>query len=413
MLPTIEFGTDGIRGPYGIFPLDETSIIRIAKAIASFVPSGSVAIARDTRVSGPKIFQFLAETLSQYGNRVIDCGTLPTAALACVVVDDNLDLGVVITASHNPASDNGIKLFNKNGAKLSDTEQKKFQLALTKEPQKATGSVEKHIDPSGPWKRRLPTPNLQGVKILLDCAHGAASGYAETILTNCGAIVQSRASSPNGTNINLKVGALHPPADIGNNDLAICFDGDADRLILCTPEGVLDGDDILYLLKDAIEGPLIGTIMSNGGLEEALGDRLVRSAVGDKNVFQKMIDHNAFVGAEPSGHIIFRDGNMPAGDATYAALRLLSVCTPPFSLNWKRWLSHQQSVRFTTQQISHGRRPSLEDWTSMEEARCSGHRVIVRYSGTEPKLRILVEGPQALKHSNAIADEFQTKLDNI
>ncbi len=410
MLPPIEFGTDGIRGPYETFPLDKESIIRVAKAMSLFVPNGSIAIARDTRASGSEIFQILASTLSQHGNTVVDCGVLPTAALACVVVDDQMDLGVVITASHNPASDNGIKLFNRHGSKLSDAEQTEFQQALTLTPNKATGTIRTHPNPTAAWKRRLPKPNLVGVKIRLDCAHGSASGYVETILQDCGATVQSVASSPNGTNINLRVGALHPPQNIGDNDLAICFDGDADRLILCTPDGVLDGDDILFLLKDSIKGPLVGTIMSNGGLEEALDGRLLRAAVGDKNVYQKMIEHEASIGAEPSGHIIFRDGNMPAGDATYAALRLLSVCTPPFPSSWKRWPSHQQSVRFKEEQLPNGQKPSLEGWTSVKEAINSGHRVIVRYSGTEPKFRILVEGPHAAEHSNAIANEFHTKI---
>jgi len=410
MRTTIPFGTDGIRGPFGTPPLDEPSLQHIAETISLFIPNGSVAIARDTRHSGTIVSDILTKTLVAHGIQVVDCGILPTAALACVVVDDEMDLGVVITASHNPASDNGIKLFGSTGAKLSKEEQQRFQEGFLKNPTKKTGLHSIHPAPTKAWLSRLPKPDLNGVKILLDCAHGALSAYGKEVLEKCGATVTAIASEPNGANINANVGALHPPTSIGDHDIGLCFDGDADRLILCTHSGILDGDDILFLLKETIQGPLVGTIMSNGGLETALDNRLVRSKVGDQNVYNMMLQYNACVGAEPSGHIIFTDGNMPAGDGLYAALRILESCPLPLKSDWTRWPTPQQSIRFQTTDLPNGVKPSLEHWSSMEKAIQTGHRIVVRYSGTEPKLRILVEGPKAKEHSDAMATDFKALL---
>ncbi len=408
MSPTIEFGTDGIRGPVGEFPLDDASIQKVAIAIANFLDSsGTVAIAMDTRESGPHIVRILIDTLLKYGINVLKCGVLPTAALACVVVEDNLDLGIVVTASHNPWSDNGIKLFNSDGEKFNDTEQNNFEQRFFNTPFEQMGILRLKHNPQNPWIKRLPTVNLKKWSILLDCANGAAAPYAGKILRNLGATVTEVACNPNGQNINLQCGALHPPLDIGEHDIAICFDGDADRLVMVNQNGILDGDDFLILLSSEISGPLIGTVMSNGGLDNTLGSRLQRSKVGDKNVLKLMVQTKSLLGAEPSGHIIFRDGDMPTGDGLYAALRILSnIKARPINCDWIRWPTHQQSIRFTSTQL----KPSLENWNSIDEAKASGHRLVVRYSGTESKLRVLVEGPKAEYHSNKIAKEFHSKL---
>ena len=412
MSTAIPFGTDGIRGPYGQYPLDTQSLRHIARTIAVYVSNGTVAIARDTRYSGVDILSLLTDELIQYGVHVYDCGVLPTAALACVVVDGSMDLGIVITASHNPAKDNGIKLFSSRGDKLTKTEQAAFQDGFRQHPAVKQGTSNQHPDPTKPWLKRLPKPNLKGKRILLDCAHGSLAPYGQEILEALGATVTSLASEPNGHNINDQVGALHPPKTIDDHDLALCFDGDADRLILCTPQGILDGDDILYLMKTGIQGPLIGTIMSNGGLESALDNRLQRSKVGDQHVAALMKEHNALLGAEPSGHIIFKDGDMPAGDGMYAALRILEHCVDSLNVDWERWPTAQTNVRFRLEKLPNHEKPALTDWNSIDEAHRTGHRTVVRYSGTEPKLRILVEGPQANRFCQAIAAEFQNKLDH-
>ena len=405
---TIQFGTDGIRGPYGIAPLDPPSLKHIAKGIAHFIGGNStIAIARDTRGSGEEIVHLLSTEMVQYGVHILDCGILPTAALACVVVDQHCQLGIVVTASHNPASDNGIKLFNTNGMKLSATEQQHLEASFRSSPIHGSGSLQHLGTPEHAWRSRLPILDLSGWTIILDCAHGALSSFGGNILREYGATVTERASSPNGLNINDNVGALHPPLEIGDADIALCFDGDADRIQMVTQDGVLDGDDFLWLLRDEIQGSFVGTVMSNGGLDEALTGRLIRSKVGDKHVLEMMQTSQSSLGAEPSGHVIFLDGNMPAGDGLYAALRILkAIGKPPVTISWNRWPTHQQSIRFNRDVV----KPSLENWKSIEEAKESGHRLVVRYSGTEPKIRILVEGPDCIAWSQKIADEFKEKI---
>ena len=404
----IQFGTDGIRGPFGIFPLTTPALQQIAQGIAHFLNSNaSVAIARDTRASGIEIFEILSETLIEYGLTVYDCGILPTAALACLVADE-MDLGLVITASHNPASDNGIKIFNSKGEKLSKANQQRLESLIGHPPHPTQGSIKKHPNPCASWKKRLPTPNLQEWTILIDCANGALSPFAQEILEKLGAKVLSIGATPNGQNINDGVGSLYPPTDLQGADIALCFDGDADRLIPILPTvGILDGDDYLWLMRNAIKGPLVGTIMSNGGLNEALEHRLLRSAVGDQHVATLMSASNAVLGAEPSGHIIFADGEMPAGDGLYAALRLLEIIHPQQKLEWTRWPSAQSSVKF---QCSKEECPSINSLQSVFDAEKSGHRLVVRYSGTEAKLRILVEGQEAEKWCTAIQTEFMAAL---
>jgi phosphoglucosamine mutase len=220
-----------------------------------------------------------------------------------------------------------------------------------------------------------------------------------------GATVIQRGCTPNGTNINDGVGALHPPSDLQGCDLAICLDGDADRLTMVVPGwGTLDGDDFLWVLSQNTAGPVVGTVMTNGGLESALSGRLHRSAVGDHHVASLMTALGARVGAEPSGHILFSDG-MPTGDGLYAALRLLrgSSSAPRLLLplaGWRRLPTVKRNIRFD------GDRQPLDTLSTPHAAREAGQRVIIRYSGTEPVLRILVEGDSAPSWLDRIADEF-------
>jgi phosphoglucosamine mutase len=402
----VQFGTDGIRGRAGQFPIDRETIQQISLGIINLLSEQKkIAIARDTRESGKWILDTICSTLVQHGVTIFDCGILPTAALACNVLDLTADIGIMITASHNPWEDNGIKLFNSKGAKLSDNEQHILQNSIGHPHPPQQGSIVQHQNPQQSWLQRLPKIDLSGWNILLDCAHGALSPYGEEVLRSMGANVVSVAASPTGNNINQNVGALHPPKDLGNCDIALCFDGDADRIIMVTPNhGVIDGDDYLWLLRDQIDGPMVGTIMSNGGLDQALEGRLQRSKVGDKNVANLMKSCNALLGAEPSGHVIFI-GDMPAGDGLYAALRILkAIEKPPININWSRWPTAQTSIRFE------GTKIDLNNLQSIQKAKLSHQRLVVRYSGTEPKLRILVEGDKAEFWCNAIAHEFQEMI---
>ena len=403
------FGTDGIRGPANQSPFDNDTLTRLGRACVGLCTESSrtVVIARDTRESGSRIQQALSEGLMAGGAHVIDCGVLPTAALACIVVDKQACLGLMITASHNPWQDNGVKFFSSEGKKLPKHIQNQLLGWCSRAPSKTgiAGKSSQHPNPTHSWKQRLPQCDLSKWTLLLDCAHGSLSAYGAEILAERGATVILRGAAPDGQNINRGVGALYPPTDIGDADLALCFDGDADRIQMVDPHGrVLDGDDFLIQMSKHVSGPLVGTIMSNGGLEGVIGERLIRSAVGDANVAAEMERSGANVGAEPSGHVIF-NSKMPAGDGMYAALRILETCPqPPLAIEWQRWPSASANVRFT------GTRIALEQLSSISRAEAAGHRLVVRYSGTEPKLRILVEGANAEHWCTQIADDFRQQL---
>lgn len=399
----LKFGTDGIRGEAGVFPITPQIIQRIAFAAAHLFSHPKVLLGKDTRISGEWISQALTTGFLKGGATVINGGTMPTAAVSCEVAQAKLDLGVMITASHNPYQDNGIKLFGTEGKKLSPEMQSQLlQNYVADLPERSNGKVINSDSALQTWRTALPSPNLTGLKILLDCAHGAAAYVAPDYLESLGAEVVRQGCSPNGNNINLKVGALHPPTDLDGCDLAICLDGDADRVVLIDPQhGILDGDDILWILRTLAPGPIIGTVMSNGGLEEALENRLIRTQVGDSNVAAAMQEYNAGIGAEPSGHVLFSDG-LPTGDGLYAALRLIEHAgRPPYDIaGWDRWPICKQNIRYTGSQID------LNILKSTQAAQKNGQRVIIRYSGTEPVLRIQVEGTDAQKWLQAIVTEY-------
>ena len=402
----IKFGTDGIRGPAGQAPLDEETLTQLGCAFAlSLSPEDSVIIGRDTRVSGPWIESALTKGLMTGGVNVIHAGVLPTGALSIAVADTSAAMGIMITASHNPAEDNGIKILNASGHKPSKAEQSKL-LSNYGKPSKRTMGKSTSLTREKAckaWTDSLPKPSLKGLKILLDCAHGAAAPHASRILRQLGADVEEFACEADGEKINLDCGALHLPKSIGSNALAICFDGDADRLVMVDQNGIIDGDDMLWIMSQDVEGPLVGTIMSNGGLEEKLAGRLKRSPVGDSHVAELMRKECAQMGAEPSGHVLFTDG-LPTGDGLYTALRILATAKPPFDRNWTRWPCMQASICHTKDKVP------VSDFFTPDQARSAGQRVIVRYSGTEPKLRILVEGPEASHWLKLIVQEAESVL---
>ncbi|RME24976.1 MAG: phosphoglucosamine mutase [Deltaproteobacteria bacterium] len=412
---TIRFGTDGVRGPAGRFPLDAAGSFRIGRAVAAWIGAGhEVVLGRDTRESGPDIAEALTAGLVAGGARVLDAGVLPTAAVSCAVAArarrDPDAVGVMVTASHNPWRDNGIKVLDRGGGKLLDPAP--LGRWLEDAPEPGGGTVEPLPDPLAPWLAALPSIDLSGLHILLDCAHGAAAGCAPDALRARGARLRLRGCAPDGRNINEGVGSLHPPADLGDADLAICLDGDADRVVLVDRRhGVLDGDDILWLLSRTIPGTVVGTVMTNGGLGAALGDRLVRTPVGDRFVAMAMQQHRALLGGEPSGHILLADGPPTACGLT-TALRVLQASaddagrpTLPLPVSgWTRWPQARHDLRRDVRQA-----PLPPSIAAARAATADGYRVLVRPSGTEPVVRIMVEGPdadRAARHCAHIAEEL-------
>ena len=250
------------------------------------------------------------------------------------------------------------------------------------------GRVVDHSSPLSAWDAGLPNVDLDGMRILIDAANGASASAACEALEARGALLTRIGCTPNGQNINDKVGAMHPPGDLQGCDLAICLDGDGDRLVMVHPSaGILDGDDLLWMLSQDTEGPVVGTVMTNGGLEEALRGRLVRTAVGDAKVWAEMLRIDAAIGGEPSGHIMLRNG-LPTSDGLYTALRILEMADGgPLPIDG--WSKTPQTLVNVQNAILD---PSLPEIIEAEEAGC---RVLVRASGTEPLVRVMEEGVES------------------
>jgi len=421
-LPPIRFGTDGVRGPSGQWPITPEGAKAIGAGLASWLfdthgHAPRVLVGRDPRTSGRVLVDALLDGVRESGGHGSDLEILPTAAVSCAVDEAGATAGVMVTASHNPAADNGIKVLGAGGRKLSKPEAAALESWFDRPVPRPGGSQSIASAPLSAWDAWLPTVDLTGLTILIDAAHGAGAVSAPAALARMGATLVRRGCAPTGENINAGVGALHPPSraevQAAGAQLAICLDGDADRVALVCPEqGLLDGDDLLWLMRGLFEGPIVGTVMSNGGLEAALAGRLVRSPVGDAHVAEAMRKTGAQMGAEPSGHVLFSDG-MPTGDGLYAALRVLQAAAgsdgipvlPLAAGGWSRWPVVKQNLRFT------GERIPLDSLDSIRAAQAAGNRLVVRYSGTEPKLRILVEGPsEPAMHVQAVADEFTARV---
>lgn len=394
----IKFGTDGVRGRFQEWPITTDGAREIGRAVAAWCERGPVYVGRDTRASGTALADALIAGLNEGGSDAHDGGVMPTAAVSCAVASSGCGAGVVLTASHNPWHDNGIKVLDAGGRKPTDIA--RLEALFGCAPLPGGGQRWTPEAPLGPWYAMMPDVDLSGLKILLDGAHGAASEAAPLVLEALGAAVVAVGCSPDGRNINDGVGATHPPTDLQGCDLGICLDGDADRIILLDAQGILDGDDILWALAQGTDGPVVGTVMTNGGLERALGERLLRAKVGDKHVAALMRSSGASVGAETSGHVLFDDG-MPTGDGLYAALRVLQITqNAPRVAGWSRLPVAKRNLRYV------GARRPLASLTAPDAARAAGQRVIIRYSGTEPLLRILVEGEDAAVWLERIAEEF-------
>ena len=430
------FGTDGIRGVANQYPMTAEVAVRLGQAVAHHFrckqPNGAgpfghrtrIVIGKDTRVSGYMFESGLAAGITSMGADVQLVGPLPTPGISFLTTGMRADAGIVISASHNPYQDNGIKLFGPDGFKLPDEEELAIEALILGDDQlrpetDQVGKATRIDDATGRYivflKNTFPRElTLEGVRIVVDCAHGAAYKVAPAVFRELGAEVFTMGVDPDGYNINQECGSLHPLATARRvretrADVGITLDGDADRVILIDEKGdVVDGDGILALcaihLKEKgrlAENTLVTTVMSNVGLEVALnqhGINLVRTAVGDRYVVEEMRRGGFSLGGEQSGHLIFLE-HSTSGDGLLAALQVLAIMQ-----SRQKPLSELSTVMTPFPQVLVNvevrEKPPLEELDDFQKlvARIEGEldsegRVVARYSGTESKARIMVEGP--------------------
>jgi phosphoglucosamine mutase len=416
------FGTDGVRGPYGGPVVNEVMAERLGQAAATWLgQKGRVLIGRDTRESGPALEAAMARGLAAGGAAPVSVGVAPTPAVARAVRTETAALGVVITASHNPAGDNGIKFFGPGGVKLTDADELRIEQLLP-DMLSAGAVVPAVADACGPYiaaaSRLLPAGALAGWRIVLDTANGATCATSPAVLRALGAEVIGLGDKPDGKNINAGVGSEHPAllaarVKADRARLGVAHDGDGDRCVLCDELGaVLDGDEILTLLAThalangtLVNRTLVVTVQSNLGVDAAIsaaGGRVVRTAVGDRYVGEGLRAEQATLGGESSGHIICSEIS-PTGDGLVAALKVIEVMRAtgqPLSKLRRALVKFPQVTAALTvrEKLPLESLPSISaTCRALEEELGTQGRVMVRYSGTEPKLRLLVEGPSKVR----------------
>jgi phosphoglucosamine mutase len=422
------FGTDGIRGVAGEAPLDPPTVRRFGRALAATLEGRlsrkpAIVLGMDTRESGPWLRDAVVAGLRSRGGDARDAGVITTPGLAHVTRTGPFDAGVMISASHNPFQDNGLKVFGAGGAKLPDdqeslVEQQILHPDIDDPGESSDGPVATDGSLLAEYVRHLesvvsPPGRLHGLKILLDCANGAATEIAPEVFRHHGAEVETLGTSPDGRNINLGCGSLHldllsERVSEGGFDLGIAFDGDADRCLAVDRRGrIVDGDYILYITAGRLrrEGQLdsdkvVGTVMSNLWLERRLGDEgvhLLRAPVGDKYVLERMLAEGAVLGGEQSGHIIFLK-HCPTGDGILTGLLLVdTLLEGPDSL--ERILDGIEPCPQILLNVRVREKPDLRSHPvvgpaveSVERTLGSEGRIVLRYSGTEPLARVMIEG---------------------
>ena len=426
------FGTDGIRGLANAGSMTPETAFRLGAAIAWQARQRAkrpprVIIGKDTRISGYMLETALASGVCALGGRVLLSGPLPTPAIAHITQSMRADAGIVVSASHNAFEDNGIKIFGADGFKLPDeaeAELERLMLGTVLDTKRPTGihvgRAERLEDAWGRYvsfvKGTFPQSlSLEGLKIDVDAAHGASYRVAPAVFAELGATVHAIGVKPNGRNINAGCGAMHPEhvaAEVRKRkaDLGVALDGDADRVIVIDDRGdEVDGDHVMALCatrmlreKRLAKKTLVATVMSNLGLEVALkreGGKLARCAVGDRYVVELMRKHGYNLGGEQSGHLVFLD-HATTGDGLVAALQLLAIV-----LREGRPLSElahdvMERVPQVLVNVTLRERRALDEMATAARAIRAAEkklgdegRVLVRWSGTEPKLRVMVEGP--------------------
>ncbi|QEX23983.1 phosphoglucosamine mutase [Hypericibacter adhaerens] len=436
------FGTDGIRGKANAEPVTAMTALKLAMAAGAEFTRGDhrhrVVIGKDTRLSGYMLEPALTSGFVAMGMDVILLGPMPTPAIAMLTRSLRADLGVMISASHNPYEDNGIKLFGPDGYKLSDEVETRIEArmaaheTLQAAPSAELGRALRLDDARGRYmeavKRSFPKSlNLDGLKIVVDCAHGAAYRVAPTVLWELGAEVVAIGDAPDGFNINRECGATAPAAlqkrvIAEKADLGLALDGDADRLILVDEKGqIVDGDQIMALIarswaeRDRLQGgAVVATVMSNLGLERFLAGlklKLLRTPVGDRYVVERMRAEGCNVGGEQSGHIILGDYGT-TGDGLIAALQVLAVIVRagrPVSETTRLFQPLPQLLKNLK---FNGGQPLERDEVKAaikggETALGTNGRVLIRKSGTEPVIRIMAEGEDEALVGRVVEDIAQ------
>ena len=436
------FGTDGIRGVANIYPMTSETALSLGRAIAFIFRQSKrrhrILIGKDTRLSGYMLETAMASGICSMGVDVLLVGPLPTPGIALLTHSMRADAGVVISASHNPFQDNGIKIFASDGFKLPDDTEEQIERIMfentiddLRPTAQAIGKAYRLDDAVGRYvvalKYVLPADlTLEGIRIVVDCANGAAYRVAPAVFEELGAKVITLGVKPDGRNINRRCGSLHPEGMLQavkrhNADLGIALDGDADRVVMASEEGkLLDGDHLLAISaqqmvqrKKLNKKTVVATVMSNLGLQLALHDmgiKLLRTPVGDRYVVEKMRKAGYNLGGEQSGHLIYLD-HATTGDGVVAALATMAVM-----LQTGKPLSQLAKVMNTMPQVLINK--AVQDKTpiqhlpevtnvisKVEKQLGTKGRVLVRYSGTENKVRVMVEGVDE--------DKIKTYADDI
>jgi phosphoglucosamine mutase len=444
-MPKELFGTDGIRGEPGTPPLDDATLYRVGSALGHYLlereASPRVLVGMDTRESGPHIAKQIAAGLAVYGVAVTSAGILTTPGIAYLVRAKGFSAGVVISASHNPYQDNGVKLFAATGMKFPDEVEERLEREiLSSAPIVHSRRVALRDDSSlaGEYldflrSRAIAGAHLEGMKLVLDCANGAASTLGPELFRSLGAAVTAIHDQPNGRNINTECGSLHPE-DLrkavleSGAAMGVAFDGDADRAMFVSSTGrIVDGDGVLlatalYLKSiGQLKGArVVGTSMTNLGLERALaaeGIALSRVPVGDRYVLEEMLRSGCNLGGEQSGHVIFLD-DATTGDGLLTALKMVCLVAlrgPLDNLVHSRKIFPQTIVNVKVRS-----KPPLEsllefarELEAATRALGDSGRIVVRYSGTEPKARVMVEAEReedVARWADALASAIRSEI---
>jgi phosphoglucosamine mutase len=420
------FGTDGIRGRVGTYPITPKFVMKLGWAAGKvFAKQGKsrILIGKDTRISGYMFESALEAGLSAAGVDVGLLGPMPTPGIAYLTRTFHADAGIVISASHNSFEDNGIKFFSGDGAKLPDDIETQIEYMLDQEmdcvESELLGKAKRIDDAAGRYiefcKSSIGGMSLSGIKVVLDCANGATYNIAPEVFNELGAETIVTAAKPDGLNINLACGSTHPRALqqrvlAEKADIGIAFDGDGDRVVMVDHKGeVVDGDEILFVItrylaeNDLLQGGVAGTLMTNLGFELALKDMGVpfcRTNVGDRYVMQALKENNWRLGGESSGHILCLD-QTTTGDGIISALQVLrAMASSRLSLSeikqgMKKMPQKMINVRLP-RKVDVSKDPSVLDAVAQAEAKMAGKgRVLLRASGTEPVIRVMVEGESA------------------